>query len=88
MVHRLNINTLQEEAATQLEPNAIGVVELLLQEAIPSASFAHACIGVFDPGGHCQQRHRRSRTGSLICDKPERCTYKSAARHGAAAEKT
>lgn len=42
VVHRLNINTLQEEAATQLEPNAIGVVELLLQEAIPSASFAHA----------------------------------------------
>ena len=42
VVHRLNINTLQEEAATQLEPNAIGVVELLLQEAIPAASFAQA----------------------------------------------
>ncbi len=42
VVHRLNINTLQQEPATQLEPNAIGVVELLLQEAIPAASFAHA----------------------------------------------
>ena len=37
--HRLNINTLEQEASTQLEPNAIGVVEFALQEAIPAASF-------------------------------------------------
>ena len=42
MVHRLNIHTLAQEAATQLEPNAIGVVEFALQEAIPAAAFAHS----------------------------------------------
>jgi len=39
VVHRLNVNTLAEEDAAQLEPNAIGVVEFALQEAIPSAAF-------------------------------------------------
>jgi sulfate adenylyltransferase subunit 1 len=42
VVHKLNINTLAEEAATQLDPNAIGHVELLLQEAIPAAPFTQA----------------------------------------------
>ena len=42
VAHRLNINTLAEEDASQLEPNAIGVVEFALQEAIPSAAFTHA----------------------------------------------
>jgi sulfate adenylyltransferase subunit 1 len=42
VVHRLNVNTLAEEDAAQLEPNAIGVVELALQEAIPAAAFAHS----------------------------------------------
>lgn len=44
VVHRLNINTLAEEDATQLEPNAIGHVELLLQEALPAAPFAQARV--------------------------------------------
>ena len=39
VVHRLDIHTLAEEAATQLEPNAIGHVELVLQEAMPAAAF-------------------------------------------------
>ncbi len=44
VVHRLNINSLAEEDATQLEPNAIGHVELLLQEAIPAAAFGKARV--------------------------------------------
>lgn len=42
ITHRLNIHTLEQEAAEQLEPNAIGQVELVLQEAIPAAAFAKA----------------------------------------------
>ncbi|WP_120967315.1 GTP-binding protein [Comamonas sp. lk] len=42
VAHRLNINTLEQEAAEQLEANAIGQVELLLQEAIPAAAFTKA----------------------------------------------
>ena len=41
---KLNINTLAKEAATQLDPNAIGHVELLLQEAIPTAPFTQARV--------------------------------------------
>jgi sulfate adenylyltransferase subunit 1 len=37
---RLDIHTLEREAATQLDPNAIGHVDLLLQEPIPAAPFA------------------------------------------------
>jgi len=44
VVHKLNINTLAEEEATQLEPNAIGHVELLLQEALPAAPFTQARV--------------------------------------------
>ncbi|WP_291518635.1 GTP-binding protein [Acidovorax sp.] len=44
VVHKLNINTLAEEAATQLDPNAIGHVDLLLQEAIPAAAFSQARV--------------------------------------------
>lgn len=44
VVHRLDINTLAEEAAMQLDPNAIGHVELLLQEPLPAASFAQARV--------------------------------------------
>ena len=40
--HRLNINTLAQEEAEQLEANAIGQVELVLQEAIPAAPFSEA----------------------------------------------
>ncbi len=42
VVHRLNIHTLAREESAQLEPNAIGRVELLLQESIPAAPFARA----------------------------------------------
>ena len=42
VVHRLKIHTLAEEEAQQLEPNAIGHVELLLQEPLPAAPFAQA----------------------------------------------
>lgn len=44
VVHRLDINTLAEDDATQLDPNAIGHVELLLQEPLPAASFAQARV--------------------------------------------
>ena len=44
VVHRLNIHTLAEEEATQLEPNAIGHVDLLLQEALPAAPFTQARV--------------------------------------------
>ncbi len=40
VLHRLDINTLERQAAEQLEPNAIGRVEITLQEAIPAAPFA------------------------------------------------
>jgi sulfate adenylyltransferase subunit 1 len=38
----LDVNTLAEEEATQLEPNAIGHVDLVLQEPIPAAAFSKA----------------------------------------------
>lgn len=44
VVHRLDINTLAQDAATALEPNAIGHVDLVLQEAIPAAPFAQARV--------------------------------------------
>ena len=42
VAYRLNINTLEQEDAQQLEANAIGQVELQLQEAIPAAPFTRA----------------------------------------------
>ncbi len=39
VVHKLNIHTLAEEEATQLDPNAIGHIELLLQEPLPAVAF-------------------------------------------------
>ena len=39
---QLNIHTLAREDAQQLEANAIGVVELVLQEAVPVASYAQS----------------------------------------------
>jgi sulfate adenylyltransferase subunit 1 len=44
IVHRLDIHTLAEEDASQLEPNAIGHVELVLQEPVPAAPFTHARV--------------------------------------------
>ncbi|MDZ4188830.1 MAG: sulfate adenylyltransferase, partial [Hydrogenophaga sp.] len=40
IVHKLDINTLAEEDATQLEPNAIGHIELSLQESLVTLPFA------------------------------------------------
>ena len=42
IVHRLNINTLAEEEATELPANAIGHVELSLQEPVATLPFAQA----------------------------------------------
>jgi sulfate adenylyltransferase subunit 1 len=39
IVHRLNINTLAEEDATELAPNAIGHVELALQEPLATLPY-------------------------------------------------
>ena len=44
VLHRLDVNTLAEQGAEQLEPNAIGHVELLLQEPLPAAPFARARV--------------------------------------------
>ncbi|OOG54263.1 GTP-binding protein [Polaromonas sp. C04] len=42
IVHRLNINTLAEEDATELAPNAIGHVELALQEPVATRPYAQS----------------------------------------------
>jgi sulfate adenylyltransferase subunit 1 len=42
IVHKLNIHTLGEEDATQLEPNAIGHIELALQEPLITLPFARS----------------------------------------------
>ncbi len=40
----LDVHTLEQQDATQLAPNAIGQVQLLLQEAVPAAPFAQARV--------------------------------------------
>jgi sulfate adenylyltransferase subunit 1 len=42
IVHRLDIHTLAEENATQLEPNAIGHIELALQDPLPTMPYAQS----------------------------------------------
>jgi sulfate adenylyltransferase subunit 1 len=42
IVHRLDIQTLAEQEATQLEPNAIGRIELALQEPLAARPFGQA----------------------------------------------
>lgn len=44
VVHKLEINTLAELDSDHLDPNAIGHVELLLQEAIPAVPFAQSRV--------------------------------------------
>ena len=44
IVHRLDVNTLAEEAADQLPPNAIGHVELVLQEPLAALPFARSRV--------------------------------------------
>jgi sulfate adenylyltransferase subunit 1 len=42
VAHRLNVNTLAEEEATELPPNAIGHVTLTLQEPLATVPFARS----------------------------------------------
>jgi sulfate adenylyltransferase subunit 1 len=42
VVHRLNVNTLAEEEATELPPNAIGHITLALQEPLVTLPFAQS----------------------------------------------
>ncbi|WP_037472156.1 sulfate adenylyltransferase subunit 1 [Simplicispira psychrophila] len=44
VLHRLNVHTLAEEDADTLAANAIGQVQLLLQEALPTAPFAQSRV--------------------------------------------
>jgi sulfate adenylyltransferase subunit 1 len=44
VVHRLNVNTLAEDVATELLPNAIGHVTLALQEPLATLPFAQSRI--------------------------------------------
>ena len=44
IVHHLNINTLEETDATEIAPNAIGHIELALQEAIPALPYAQSRV--------------------------------------------
>jgi sulfate adenylyltransferase subunit 1 len=44
VVHRLNVNTLAEEEATELSPNAIGHVTLALQEPLVTLPFTQSRI--------------------------------------------
>jgi len=44
VVHRLNVNTLAEDVATELPPNAIGHVTLALQEPLVTLPFAQSRI--------------------------------------------
>ncbi|WP_416208587.1 elongation factor 1-alpha C-terminal domain-related protein [Acidovorax sp.] len=67
MVHRLNINTLAEEDATQLDPNAIGHVELAAAGgALPPLPFPPAArAGLADSGGHRQPQDVGRGAGQL-----------------------
>ncbi len=44
IVHRLDVNTLAEEDATELPPNAIGHIELVLQEPVAALPFARSRV--------------------------------------------
>ena len=44
IVHKLNINTLAEENASQLDPNAIGHVELTFQEPVAALPFSQSRV--------------------------------------------
>jgi sulfate adenylyltransferase subunit 1 len=44
VVHKLDIHTLAEEEATQLGPNAVGHIELLLQEPLPAVAYTQSRV--------------------------------------------
>jgi len=53
IAHSLDINTLEEHDATEIAPNAIGHIELALQEAITAVPYAQSrVLGSLMPGGH------------------------------------
>jgi sulfate adenylyltransferase subunit 1 (EFTu-like GTPase family) len=71
IVHKLDIHTLAEEDATQLEPNAIGHIELALQEPLATAALrAVARAGRAGAGRHRQPQDLGRRAGELTQMKP------------------
>jgi sulfate adenylyltransferase subunit 1 len=44
IVHKLDINTLAQEDASQLDANAIGHVELILQEAVATLPYSRSRV--------------------------------------------
>ena len=42
IVHKLNIETLAEEDAAQIDPNAIGHIEIMLQEPLATLPFSRS----------------------------------------------
>ncbi len=44
IVHQVNINTLAQQDATQLDPNAIGVIELALQEPLSTLPYTQSRV--------------------------------------------
>ncbi len=44
IVHKLNVNSLAEQPSSQLDPNAIGLVELSLQEALVTLPYAQSRV--------------------------------------------
>jgi hypothetical protein len=53
IVHKLDVNTLAEEDASELPPNAIGHIELSLQEPLATLPYARSRIlGLAGAGGY------------------------------------
>jgi len=56
IVHRLDIHTLAEETADRLEPNAIGHIELALQEPLAARPYresrAQGALVLVDTASH------------------------------------
>ena len=44
ILHKLNVNSLAEESSAQLDPNAIGLVQLSLQEALVTLPYAQSRV--------------------------------------------
>ncbi len=44
ILHKLNVNSLAQEPATQLDPNAIGLVQLSLQEAVATLPYVQSRV--------------------------------------------
>ena len=44
IVHKLNVNSLAQESSEQLDPNAIGLVQLSLQEALATLPYAQSRV--------------------------------------------